>query len=334
MAINGTYLFKTVKQLLKEQDKLRFDHAVQRGYTWRLENKSLFIHSLMYGYPFPPCYSISEDNEVYYFLDGKQRISTVLSYIQGLWSLSAKTSNINGEKVAHKFFADLSEELQDRIFDATFQIYIYKELTEEETHELFLRLNGGVPLSKFEKLRVVAPDEVLESIQKIKLSTFFANSVAISEYQKTRFRDEELILQIMMILENDKRGVDLYTKSIKKYMENIGKTFISPDILIELQATTDYLGLAIPTYHKHMKKSHIPSVFITACTAREKGVEPELFRLWVDSFFKRYMGFQSYTFALIGSAKRTHVQARINEMGKDFNEFVAKYRNKESILAL
>jgi uncharacterized protein with ParB-like and HNH nuclease domain len=66
------------KQLTKmiERGTINFDNAVQRGYVWDNNRKSLLIHSMIEGYPIPAFYAAKNDNG-YDMLDGKQRLNTI-----------------------------------------------------------------------------------------------------------------------------------------------------------------------------------------------------------------------------------------------------------------
>lgn len=68
--------------------KINFDHIVQRSYVWERSRKSALIESMILGYPIPPVFAkrLVGDNSkrgdnVYYIMDGKQRLSTVKEYL-------------------------------------------------------------------------------------------------------------------------------------------------------------------------------------------------------------------------------------------------------------
>lgn len=52
--------------------KVNFDNYVQRHYVWDDARKSLFIHSLLTGYPVPPFFAAKSEDQ-YSLLDGLQR---------------------------------------------------------------------------------------------------------------------------------------------------------------------------------------------------------------------------------------------------------------------
>lgn len=62
------------RQLSKmiEKGSITFDSAVQRGFVWDDERKSLLIHSMLEGYPIPPMYAAKDtETKILSMLDGK-----------------------------------------------------------------------------------------------------------------------------------------------------------------------------------------------------------------------------------------------------------------------
>lgn len=70
--------------------------------------KSLLIHSLLSGFPVNPIYVV-EENGITYTLDGSQRTSTCISYLENEFALSKDTPTIiinsaeNGEKISKEY---------------------------------------------------------------------------------------------------------------------------------------------------------------------------------------------------------------------------------------
>ncbi|MFW1531415.1 DUF262 domain-containing protein, partial [Vibrio parahaemolyticus] len=132
----------SVKQLGKmtENGKLRYDYPIQRaGGQWNREQQSYLVHSVASNFPIPPIYTVvynerHEDTDeitpVRYVLDGKQRLTTLLDYINGDYATieSLDEVYIEGTKfeIAGKFFEDLDEEVQDAIVSKTLTLYTIK----------------------------------------------------------------------------------------------------------------------------------------------------------------------------------------------------------------
>ena len=117
-------------QWINNQNKkgnISFKHRLQRPTgQWSTRMKSLLIHSLLSGIPVNPIYVVEEEN-VIYPLDGSQRTSTCIDYINDVFSLSKDTPNVfisvkeNGEQVikeyeiAGKKFKKLDDEVKETL---------------------------------------------------------------------------------------------------------------------------------------------------------------------------------------------------------------------------
>jgi len=120
----------SVKTISKERDKkYNFNLSIQRNSVWKDDKRSLFLHTLMQGYPFPAVYAVEMD-EVMYMLDGKQRFLSVLNFIDDEFALDKETPNVIVDDqeviVANKKFEELPEDLRDNILSSQFLIYVFK----------------------------------------------------------------------------------------------------------------------------------------------------------------------------------------------------------------
>lgn len=83
----------------------------------------------------------------------------------------------------------------------------------------------------------------------------------------------------------------------------------------EINNVLDYLNEALPEKRKYLKKIHIPVVMFVAGKAQEKGVKPQEFGVWLDTFFDNLSDDGMYMAAcLLGGAKRANVQTRVEQM--------------------
>ena len=123
--MNKTKLSWTVSNIEKmhqEKKVLSFEHPIQRkSEQWNNQQKSLLLHSMLANYPVPNIYVLREDSQEvdeknkpvfnYSVMDGKQRLTSVLSYIWGEFPLEENIPNIYVDEVeyeiAGKYFCDL-----------------------------------------------------------------------------------------------------------------------------------------------------------------------------------------------------------------------------------
>jgi hypothetical protein len=69
----------------------------QRGYVWSLREASRFIESLLFGLPVPNIFlSVEPDNQRLLVVDGRQRLSTLTYFYEGIWPLTKREFAIKG----------------------------------------------------------------------------------------------------------------------------------------------------------------------------------------------------------------------------------------------
>ncbi len=117
---------------MKKRDKLSFDLTIQRkDDIWDRHRKSLLIHSVLDDFPIPSVFANKEEN-IYHVLDGKQRLTTLLDYVGGKFSLSKGTSSIEGEDITEKKFAELPEALQKKLHNTLFPLSTLTDWNKNE----------------------------------------------------------------------------------------------------------------------------------------------------------------------------------------------------------
>lgn len=319
---------------------LRFDLAIQRNETWSDYQKSDLIHSVLYGYYIPPVLVQDSNDGKKWFLDGKQRLTTLMSYIEGSWALSKKTKPVYGHKIAGMKFKDLPLEMQEEILDETITLVRMKNMTEAERDEMFVKQNSGSPLSRMEMTRAMH-SELIESINEIARIPFFKDDIELSRKARNRFVDQEIILQIAMLMEEGKEKIKGFGAAhIEEYvlrLKEADKT-ISDELMQRYEEISTYLTLAFEEFEmdeikRALKKIHVPIVFYVAQTAMEDNIQPKLFGDFVRSFLiKNYSVESKYGKSCqAGSSKKENVLVRLDEMSASLSQFIEIVRNAPSM---
>ena len=192
-------------------------------------------------------------------------------------------------------------------------------MTEEERDEIFLRCNNGMPLTKMELTRVMAGTEVMDFINEISSHEFFKKNIMVSDSQRNRFVDQEIIFQIMSVLINGYNN-DLSRNEIQRLALKLKREGISENIKELFKNITNYMYQAIPVKEKFMKKVNIPIIFNIAVKAQSKEIASEKFGGLIQTFFNKDLT-DEYDFATrSGSAKKENVKARIDELNKYYDK--------------
>lgn len=229
-----------------KKGNISFEHKLQRPVgQWNVKMKSLLIHSLLSGFPINPIYVVSEDNTLY-TLDGSQRTSTCIDYLNDKFSLSKDTPNItlmskeNGEtifkeyEIAKKKFSKLDEEVQSTLLTCNLEFCTLSDYTELEVKEMFRRQNTSKPLNG-KLLRIVnESDAFSEAVYSLANHPFM--SKLVTPAQRRNGTDRDLIIQtLMLICTNQERDFTSFrTKDIDAFVVDYAdESLVKVDVLRE-----------------------------------------------------------------------------------------------------
>lgn len=107
---------RTVRSFCRRRPKINVRPDYQRGAVWSTPQKQLLIDSILQDLDIPKIY-LREVNGGQFeeeVVDGQQRLLSIWSFYENEYKLGKESDTVNGEVVAGKRFADLSEDLKDR----------------------------------------------------------------------------------------------------------------------------------------------------------------------------------------------------------------------------
>jgi len=337
----------SAKQLTKSIEKgtVTFDNAVQRGYVWDQDRKSLLIHSMLEGYPIPAFFA-SKDENGYSMLDGKQRSEAISSFLNNQYFLSnlpevvaeLTVQNTEGEKETTEelidingcYFSDLPEELQDRIKDYSLTVYYFDGITEDEISEMFFRLNNGKPLTAIELTRVKAKS--LEQIKEIGRHELFSST--LTEKAINKYTNEDIVIKSWALLYSG--NLNLETKNIRPLIESADITENQTENLktIYNNLLQVYTALAksknkqdAKTAKRIITRTHLISLIpIISKQIKDQTWDTIQFTSWAKHFFA---GIKSATIneeyneaSKSGANKAENVKKRIDIITDDYRQYL------------
>lgn len=188
----------------------------QRFYRWDEEQKSKLIESILLGIPIPPIFVAQKQNGKWDVIDGQQRLSTILQFLQVL-------TKENGEKYEPlilkktKFLPSLSGVRWDNnnLFSEAQKITfkreklnftIIKEVDDNDTskYEMFQRLNtGGTHLSPQELrncLLIMVNKGIYEVINELYRNTYYKICAPMTDVQADERHDMEWIVRYIVYI--------------------------------------------------------------------------------------------------------------------------------------
>lgn len=215
-----------------KKGNISFSHKLQRPIgQWSPKMKSLLIHSLLSGFPVNPIYIVDESGTLY-TLDGSQRTSTCINYINNEFALSKDTPNIflqvteNGEsiskeyEIAGKKFKKLDEEVQSTLLACSLEFCTLSEYTDDEVKEMFRRQNTSKPLSG-KLLRIVhESDQFSDAVYSLANHPFMEKLVTPTH--RKNGTDRDLIIQTLMLIctNNENEFTSFRNKDIDVFVQD------------------------------------------------------------------------------------------------------------------
>jgi hypothetical protein len=132
---------------MKNDGELMLQPQYQRNFVATDLIASKLIESILLDVPIPVVYFAEEQDGSYSVIDGQQRLTSFLSYLEGKFP-DNRSFKLSGLKVLpelnRKLFSDLDSELQKKIKSTTIHsIIIKKESNPDIKFEIFERLNTG-----------------------------------------------------------------------------------------------------------------------------------------------------------------------------------------------
>ena len=228
--ISTTTTQMTAKGIVQafKSGKMESGNTVQRTDVWKAEQRDLFVHSILTGFPIPQIISIRSEvvgkNDkmimVDDLIDGKQRTTTLRMFRNNehrLGNIQPIVIDDMAYDISGMTFEELPEVIRDKFDSRTFNFIRIDGADDDTIAEIFKRLNNGTPLSAIEKTRVASKE--LETIIEIGKHQFFHDT--LTENALRKYTNEDIIIKTMMMLNIPKSEICLDNKVVRPYYESV-----------------------------------------------------------------------------------------------------------------
>ena len=211
-----------IRDICERMDKMKLIARAefQRNYVWesKPEIKSKLIESVLLNIPIPVIYTAETEDGKEEVIDGQQRILTFYGFKNNKFPLNRLSilKEING-----KTFADLPEELQDKILNRGLSVIkILQESHKDIKFEIFQRLNrGSVKLNEQELRNCIYRGDFNDLLKKLTKNPDFLRLQGLEEPHK-RMVDVERILRFFAFCDKSERNYKSPSKQfLNSYIE-------------------------------------------------------------------------------------------------------------------
>lgn len=340
MSLEKASISWSAKQLknMIHNNKIDFNHIIQRSYVWERKRKTALIESMILGYPIPAVFAKRYDDgtgkrggNIYVIMDGKQRLSTVAQFLNDEFALTElppvtymdegmgceRETDISGMK-----FSELPEALQDHLNSTIFSVTYFDNLTKDEERELFKRLNAGKPLST--KSRLLASCNDIEGLLDIGSHELFGDM--LTDKALDNKNQATLVMKAWCMLNKSVEEVSFEGKDFNPLFE---ETQISSEERLELDKVFEAIHTAHSSLMEDKEKAtakklytetHMVSLVPFFHRAIEQGIDIQQMCEWLMDFFET----ENERYALAagnGSAKNANIIVRNSELEASFNRF-------------
>ena len=189
------YSISHLKTLVEKRKTLKIDPDFQRNNVWKSIQGSELVESVLMGIPIPVIYLYQAKNGIMQVVDGRQRITALLQYLNGKFALRDLKilHNLND----HRFSA-LDPVLQGLFEDYQLTFYIIQPPTPERVkYDIFDRVNrGGTKLTHQEMRNALYNGYITKALKEVTRSEEFRKATGRGISPK-RMKDQYALLRAM-----------------------------------------------------------------------------------------------------------------------------------------
>jgi hypothetical protein len=240
---------------LYSQAELVIQPEYQRLFRWSSQQKSRLIESILLELPIPQIFTIENTDGVLELIDGLQRLSSVIQFIDV--NVLNKEKEEKGEKdlleplklegcdqipeLNGKSFEDLSLRLKLRIKRSSVRTVIIKRQSKSFLrYEMFKRLNTGGSILSPQEIRNCSSrmlgEEGVKFYSLLQENALYPGFVTctetLSQAEKDQKGDEELVLRFFAV----KNAQHLFQKSVRDFLDSYMESILLGKLVFEYES--------------------------------------------------------------------------------------------------
>lgn len=184
-----------IKRMAEETKELMIAPPFQRKLVWNSEQKRELIESILMGIPLPVIYVFEDENGYKQVVDGRQRISTIISFMNNEFKLEKlkMLPSFNGKR-----FKDIKPLYRSKIERYQIPVYVIEPPTPERVkYDIFDRVNrGGTQLNNQEMRNALYSGESTKLLEQLSESNIFKQATN-NGIKPKRMKDQYVILRFL-----------------------------------------------------------------------------------------------------------------------------------------
>jgi uncharacterized protein with ParB-like and HNH nuclease domain len=190
---------------------LDLDPPYQRRSVWNQSYRDYYVDTILLGYPSPALFLFErislEGQATYFVVDGKQRLSTIFSFIRNEFPVH---ENATRTALRGIFFRELPDEVKRDLWSYQFTVEYLPSDEEGVISNIFDRINRNTARltpqelrhAKFNGVFITKVEDAAERLVR-ELGDNFPN---IQPQQKRQMKDVELTASLLLLLEEGPQG--------------------------------------------------------------------------------------------------------------------------------
>ena len=205
----------------------------QRREVWSAPARIMLMDTILRGVPMPKIFlsnTIRDGNTYRIVIDGQQRITAILGFLQDKFSMDKPYT---GDKEGKKF-SELDQETQNQFLSYQIDFNEAVNASDSEAREVYARVNKyTVPLTKQELRRADLPGDFLNVSEELAINEYLNTIGIFTPANRRRYADVEYVSELLAAMiegiQDKKVTLDSfyieYAKWDKRYKKEIVERF-------------------------------------------------------------------------------------------------------------
>jgi len=271
----GKYSIAEIVDWYKKRELIVNEEYQRGGGLWPTSAKSYFIDTIVKDFPFPKVYFHERlDKETKRprreIVDGQQRISTIVDFIDNKFPLGKNAIGYEGKR-----FNQLTPEQQDSIYSYTVLVDVIRNAERGDILQMFRRMNAfTLPLNAAEKRHSEFFGEFKDWVNTVldRYGSIFIDWNILTSRQIVRMADAEFIADLTLAIEDGIVSTSP-AKLTKLYSNNNDEFPLRNEMDEKLRGVFEViLNYFSPLQNTYLTRAHLFHSFVCALLHNKYGL--------------------------------------------------------------